>query len=256
MAHYKLEPWLQYRNNIHDFLNLMPDRNMAHAHFEVDITKMAGLIAERKLRVHSTLSHLAYLLWCYAQAVKQHPNMQAIPYKKQCYLFEDVDISMIFEKTTPQGQKVPAPYIFRAAQNKSFEELLTELVAANDRPFDEFGIKKRSVFYQRLPAFMRRFLLRRAVRHPLRWKEALGTVAFTTLGMSIRNRKFWPVPIGPYACMLAAGSEFSFPDNRRGWCLCLNLDHALNDGAPAVRFGRTFIQLVESAEGLLSHDAR
>jgi pyruvate/2-oxoglutarate dehydrogenase complex dihydrolipoamide acyltransferase (E2) component len=82
----------------------------------------------------------------------------------------------------------------------------------------------------------------------------LGTVAFTTLGMTIRNRKFWAVPIGPYGCMLAAGSAFTNSEKRMGWCLTLNLDHVINDGAPAVRFGRTFIQLVETAEGLLANE--
>jgi pyruvate/2-oxoglutarate dehydrogenase complex dihydrolipoamide acyltransferase (E2) component len=254
MNKFHLKPWLQYRNNITDFLNLRPDRNMAQANFEVDISKMSAIIAERNVRVHSTLSHLAYLLWCYAQAVKQHPEMQWMKHKKQLFVFDDVDISMIFEKSTSDNHKVPAPYIFRAAQNKSYDELLKELVIANNMTLDELQMRKKSTIFKALPGFMRLFILRKALSHPLKWKEALGTVAFTTLGMTIRNRKFWAIPIGPYGCMLAAGSSFSYKDergSRNGWCLTINFDHNLNDGGPAIRFGRTFIQLLESAEGLI-----
>lgn len=255
MNSYAVKPWLQYRNIISDFLNLHPDRNMVHANFEVDISKMSGLIAERKARVHTNLCHLAYLLWCYAQAVKQHPEMQGMKYKNKLFVFDDVDISMIFEKTTPEGQKVPVPYIFRGSQNKTYDELLLELVSINSKTLGEMYLRKKSSFYKMLPQFLRLFILRRALSHPLKWKEALGTVAFTTLGMTIRNRKFWPVPIGPYGCMMAAGSAFSHKDERgrrEGWCLTFCFDHDINDGAPAIRFGRTFIQLMESAGGLIS----
>ena len=243
MNKFTTKKWSPYRDTITDFLNLRPDRNMAQANFEVDISKMTDIIDERKIGVHSSLSHLAYLLWCYAQAIKKHPEMQWMKYGKKLFVFEDVDISMIFEKTTADNQKVPAPYIFRAAQNKSFEELLEELISTNNKTLEELQLRKKSKFFKMLPEFMRLYILRRALRHPLKWKQALGTVAFTTLGMTIRNRRFWAIPIGPYGCMVAAGSAYSYKDEngrRTKWCLTINFDHNLNDGGPLIRFGKTF----------------
>jgi pyruvate/2-oxoglutarate dehydrogenase complex dihydrolipoamide acyltransferase (E2) component len=92
------------------------------------------------------------------------------------------------------------------------------------------------------------YLLKKALSNPLKWKENLGTVAFTTLGMIIRNRRMYPVPIGPYSCMLAAGSSYHEKVDGKSiskWCMVLNLDHNIIDGAPAVRFGKTFMALVE-----------
>lgn len=254
MNNHQEKPWLPYRNDIIDFLNLGKDRNYAHANFEIDITKMAMLISERKYRIHTTLCHLAYLLWCYGQAIKQHPEMQAMKKGKKIILFEDVDISMIFEKETEDGRKVPVPYIFRSIQNKNFDEILQELVGVESKSLDDLIRRKKSNFFRSLPQWLRLAILKKALSDPFKWKEALGTVAFTTLGMTIRNRKFWPIPIGPYVCMMAAGSSYSIKDihgqNKTYWCLCFNFDHNMSDGAPAIRFGRTFMNLIESASGL------
>ena len=250
---YTEKPWLPYRDSIVDFLKLGGERNMAHANFEVEISKMTEAISQRKLKVHSGISQLAYLLWCYGQAVARHPEMQGIKKGKKLIIFDDVDVSMIFEKETPNGIKVPIPYIFRAIQKKSFNEILQEFIKAEGMSLEQLHIRKKSKFFQSLPAAVRQWILKRALSNPNKWKEALGTVAFTTLGLIVRNRKFWPIPIGPYGLMMAAGSSYSVQDlngKRTYLCMVVHFDHNLVDGAPAVRFGKTFMNLIESAEGL------
>ena len=254
MNTYKEIPWPVYRNDIIDFLNLRKDKNHANALFEVDITKITKIISERRLKESTTMAMIAYLLWCYGQAIIKHPEIQGFKKGKKLILFDDVDISMIFEKTLPDGRKVPVPYIFRSVQQKSFDEINAELNSLKDKDLSELNKRKKSPLFRALPSFIRIFILKILLRDPMRSKQLLGTVAFTTLGMTVRNRKFWPVPIGPYPCSIASGASY----RKKGangeetiWCLAISFDHNVNDGAPAVRFGQTLINLLESGEGLL-----
>lgn len=245
---YKTIDWPSYRNDIVDFLDIDNRRNHAQAMFEVDITKLNEQIAKRPERMYSVTFQLAHVLYCYARAIQEHPEMQSRLYKKKLYLFDDVDISMIFEKTAPNGMKVPVPYVFRSAQKKTYTEILNELQWANEAEMHEIYKSKKSTWLRKLPKFLRMYLLKKTLSNPLKWKENLGTVAFTTLGMIIRNRRMYPVPIGPYSCMLAAGSSYHEKVDGKSvskWCMVLNLDHNIIDGAPAVRFGKTFMALVE-----------
>ena len=245
---YTTQDWPAYRNDIVDFLDIDDRRNHAQAMFEVDITKLNEQIAQRPERLHTGTFQLAHILFCYARSVADHPEMQARLYKKKLYFFEDVDVSMIFEKVTPKGVKVPVPYIFRGLQRKSFDEILKELQWANEAAMHEIYQPKKAAWLRSLPKFIRMFLLRRALAHPLKWKENLGTVAFTTLGMTVRNRQMYPVPIGPYSCMLAAGSSYHQKVDGKivtQLCIVLNFDHNILDGGPAVRFGRTFMAMME-----------
>ncbi len=246
---YKEKPWHSYRDGIVDFLNLRKSGNPAHASFEVDFTRATNIISERRKQGDKSNSTIAYLLWSFAQSVKQHPNMQGIKKNKKIILFDDVDIAMMFEKELPDGEKVPVPYIFRAMQNKSYTDICKELVNVKNKDISEFNRKKKSTLFKGLPGFMRVFILKSIIKDPLKRKTALGTVAYSTLGFSIRNRKFWPVPIGPYPCAIGSGSTYTEGEKIK-WCLTISFDHDMNDGAPVVRFGQTFINLMESGEGL------
>ena len=128
------------------------------------------------------------------------------------------------------------------------DEILKELQWVNEAPMHEMYQPKKSSWLRSLPKFIRMYLLRRALANPLKWKENLGTVAFTTLGMTVRNRQMYPVPIGPYSCMLAAGSSYHQKVDGKivtQLCIVLNFDHNILDGGPAVRFGRTFMAMME-----------
>jgi pyruvate/2-oxoglutarate dehydrogenase complex dihydrolipoamide acyltransferase (E2) component len=250
---YKEIEWPAYRSDIIDFLNLRKDQNHASAIFEVNITKASEIISGLSKHGSITNAMIAYLLWCYGQAVKKHPEMQATKKGKKLILFDDVDVTMIFEKSLPDGKKVPVPYIFRSVQNKTYTDLNTELTGLKDKDLSELSKRKKSAFFRALPEFARLLILKTLLQDPTRRKEALGTVALTTLGMTVRNRKFWPVPIGPYPCMISSGASYRRPGaggEETVWCLTITFDHNLNDGAPAVRFGQSLITLLESGEGL------
>ena len=162
-VNFKTIDWPSYRNDIVDFLDIDNRRNHAQAMFEVDITKLNEQIAKRPERMYSVTFQLAHVLYCYARAIQEHPEMQSRLYKKKLYLFDDVDISMIFEKTAPNGMKVPVPYVFRSAQKKTYTEILNELQWANEAEMHEIYKSKKSTWLRKLPKFLRMYLLNNSV---------------------------------------------------------------------------------------------
>jgi pyruvate/2-oxoglutarate dehydrogenase complex dihydrolipoamide acyltransferase (E2) component len=195
-------------------------------------------------------SIMPYMLWCIGQATKEHPEMHAIKKNNKLIIFEDVDISMMIEKTTNAENKMPVPYIFRGVQNKSYEEIRKELKEAKEKDFKELSKRrKKSKIYKMLPAFVRLFILKKILSDPFRGKNALGTIALTSLGKFVKNRKFWPIPISPYPCSIATGSIFSEESKgieKKTLCLTIIVDHNIIDGGPAARFSQTLIDYLEN----------
>ena len=253
MNSYKEIPWLTYRNDIIDFLNLGKDRNPVYGLLEVDITKVSHIFSEREKQGNKSNSIITYLLWCFGQAVKSHPEIQAIKKGDKLILFDDVDIAMMVEKSLREEKKIPVPHIFRSVQNKSYHEINDELQNVKNRGFNEVRKRKKSPIFSALPNFMRLFILRRLLKSPVKSKEAFGTVALTSLGMVMDNRRFWPIPIGPYPCTIASGGTYTKRETdgeKIMLCLTFCIDHNLTDGAPGTRFSKTLINLLESGEGL------
>lgn len=251
MNTYKELPWHPIRNDVKDFLDLSRDRNIIYAMSEIDITKIHNIFEERKKTGNEANSLVTYLLWCYGQAIKKHPEIHAMKIGKKVILFDNVDIAMMIEKDLPNGKKLPFPYIFRGVQNKSYAELNTELRKVKEQNLETLVKKKKSLIIRWLPRFLRMYLIKKRLKsNPLIAKEVLGTVAMTSLGMVLKDRRFWPIPLGPFPCILGSGATFT-DGEKKFLCITIGLDHNLIDGAPGARFGQTLIDLMESAEGLV-----
>jgi len=255
---YKVKEWPSYRNDIIDFLSLSKDRNPIVGIFELDITKASAIFDEQQdEQKNEPNSIMAYLLWCIGQAIKAHPEVQAMKKGNEIILFDDVDISMMIEKDTGVkngNQKMPVPYIFRKVQSKSYKEVNQELQDAKSKDFKTLNKRrKKSKLYKKLPRFIRLAILKKALSDPFKSKKALGTTALTSLGMFVKNRKFYPIPIVPYSCGVAAGSIYSTKEGeqiKKNMCITVTVDHNIVDGGPASRFTQTLFDIVEKAEGL------
>lgn len=247
---YKVQQWPSYRNDINDFINLSKDRNPTYGLFEIDITNTMAALENEKLQAGESSSLMSYLLWCIGQATKKHPEVQAIKKNNKLIIFEDVDISMMIEKTTEEENKMPVPYVFRGVQNKSYKEIRKELNEAKQKDFKELSKRrKKSKLYKMMPAFIRLFILKKILSDPFRAKNALGTIALTSLGKFVKNRRFWPIPISPYACSIASGSIYTKESEgieKKFLCLTIIVDHNIIDGGPAARFSQTLIDYLEN----------
>jgi pyruvate/2-oxoglutarate dehydrogenase complex dihydrolipoamide acyltransferase (E2) component len=244
------------RRAVKDFLDLAQGKNFAHGMTEVDVTEVLKALHARKMAGLKSHSLVAHTIWAYGRAVADHIALQGIPTGGESVVFEDVDVATMVEKELPEGGTVPYPYILRGAQRKSFEGIVAELEQAKSYSLKDAQKAKATTRIDFLPRFLRLWVMRRALNDPMKYKAALGTVALTTLGMVMRNRRWWPVPIGPHAISIGTGATFKRNDSdgeKDILCVSLRFDHDLMDGGPVTRFGASFVNYLESSNHLELH---
>lgn len=232
---------------------------MIHGLLEVDVSRARAALREQKAKTEEALSFTALLATCLAKAVEEDKAVQAFRQgSKRLLLFEDGGITTRIEREV-DGQKYVIPSIIRAAQRKSFREIHDEIRAA--QVADRRAALTQFRLFSFLPsAFSRPFvwaftLLGR--RYPRLWKEAMGTVGITSVGM-VGNGAGWGIPASsPTALMITVGGIGNKPVIVDGHMLVraylsptISVDHDLIDGAPAARFTQRLKELIESGYGL------
>jgi len=175
--------------------------------------------------------------------------------RKRLVLFDDVDIVTRIEREVA-GQKLVIPYMIRAANRKSFRQQHAEIRAAQLS-----DVKRQLTQFRFLPtALFRPFASAIAwigVWRPRLWKQLIGTVGVTSVGM-FGKEAGWGIPASaPTALMVTVGGigqKLAMVDGRivthEYLSLTISVDHELVDGAPAARFTQRLRELIESGYGL------
>ncbi len=179
-------------------------------------------------------------------------------------MFEDVDISIVVEKTV-DGSRVPLPYVIRKADKKTLCEIQDEIESAKSQPVESEGNyvlgEEQSTLgmklFVRLPQWLRLTLMRLLVlNHPQRVKDMMGTVMITTAGM-IGHTRGWIMPFGMHPLCLAFGSLNEQAAVYRGQIqkreilhLTVLIDHDVIDGVPAARFVDDLVKKLQVGFGL------
>lgn len=229
---------------------------LIHGLIEVDVTRARAALREHKMKSGESLSFTAFLATCLGKAVGEHSAVQAFRLgRKQLILFKDVDISTRIEYGVA-GQKYVVNYIIRAANRKTVRELHNEIRAAQTadvrRRLNRFWFMPTWFFGTFAWAFA---LIAR--RRPQIWKQAMGTVGITSVGM-FGSGAGWGIPASsPSALMVTVGgigekqvAVDGRVDVHEYLCLTVSVDHNLVDGAPAARFSQRLKELIESGYGL------
>ncbi len=93
-------------------------------------------------------------------------------------------------------------------------------------------------------------------RSPRLRKKYRGTVALTTVGMFMQGAG-WGIPLPDHSLWMTVGGIGEKPGIvdghiviREYLSLTISFDHDIVDGAPAARFTRRLIELIESGYGL------
>jgi chloramphenicol O-acetyltransferase len=232
---------------------------MIHGLLEVDVTMPRAILREYKSMTGETLSFTAFLIVCLAKAVDEHKAVQAIRWGgARLILFDDVDVCTRIERNVA-GQKYVVPYIVRAANYKSFRQLHDEIRTA--QRVDAQSLLKRFQMFSLLPTALYKSFVSGFTRlgrwRPRLWKETMGTVGITSVGMFGAGAG-WGIPASsPTALMLTVGGigeKQVVVDGKSSIRECLSLtisvDHDLVDGAPAARFAQRLKELIESGYGL------
>lgn len=221
-ATYRIVPMPPDRRNTADYLDLYWWKHTIYALLEVDVTDARALIAAYESRSGEAISFTGYLTHCLARAVAEDTSVQACRQgRRNLAVFDDVDVFLPVERET-DGATVAVPHIIRAANRKELIEIHREIRAAQTGP---------------VPA---------------------GTVGVTALGMAGRRGGWGLAPAGQ-SLLLVVGGIGRKPgvvgdrvEPRDILDVTLAFDHDVVDGAPAARFVRRLVDLVESGYGL--HD--
>jgi pyruvate/2-oxoglutarate dehydrogenase complex dihydrolipoamide acyltransferase (E2) component len=255
---HRVEPFSLARRQQIDWLELGHRRHTMHALLEVDVTEARRSIREYRSKTGASLSFTAFVVWCLARAIDGDRRMHAYRQGRgRLVLFEEVDVTVLVERRA-EGERVPVPYVLRAANTKGLAEIDAEIRTVQGKPATPAVTGARWLrLWLLLPGFLRRFFWAALLANPHRRKRLGGTAVVTSLGMFGRGPA-WGIPVTFYTLCLTVGGIARKPgvvragrgeeriEVREYLSLTLSLDHDVIDGAPAARFVTRLKELIEA----------
>lgn len=247
------------------WLNALDLSGPAHRMYgllEVDVTVARQFIAEHKARTGETLSFTGFLVFCLARAVAENKAVQAyLKGRNQLVMFDDVDVGLMVEHTAG-GKGALMGHIIRGANRKTYREIHQEIRSVQSEPVPPSrGMPTWFRSAMLLPWPLSRLFL--AVLHtamrrdPTISASMAGTVGVTAVGMFGKGHSGWGIASTGHSLGLVVGSTAWKPavvdgciEPREILNLTVLFDHDIIDGAPAARFTRRLVELIESGYGL------
>lgn len=238
------------------------DKHSMYGLLEVDVTGARQFIAEHTARTGEVLSFTGYLVFCLAQAVEENKDVQACRKgRNQLVVFDDVHVGIMVERTIGE-QRVLMGEVIRGANHKTYREIHEQIRAAQTSlPSASSRAASWIQSAMLLPwplSWLSGALLRAVLRRdPAIGAAAAGTVGISSIGMFGGGRRGWGIAPTMHPLDLIVGSTAWKPavvDGRIEPREILNLtvvfDHDVIDGAPAARFARRLVELIERGYGL------
>jgi pyruvate/2-oxoglutarate dehydrogenase complex dihydrolipoamide acyltransferase (E2) component len=227
-------------------------KNTIHSISEVDISIPRNRINDYYIKTGTKLSFTAYIVACLANTIKDFPQLNSFIRRRKHILLDDVTISVLTERTI-NGEKVPEPLAIKAAQNKTYLEIHTEIREAQLNQSEKLGALQNNAWFNLIPAFLLKLFIRLADSN-IKMAKAYGKVGVTAVGM-FSKEAFWFIPHGSTTVLLTIGSITKKVVEENGGfmtkehlCLTASLDHDIVDGAPASRFMNDLIQCIKSGD--------
>lgn len=259
----------------HHIIDLSPGRRIwlntldiswpAHSIYgllEVDVTLVRRFIEEHKERTGETLSFTGYLTYCLSRAVAEDKSIQSyLIGRKKLVLFDDVDVGLMIEGKSGDKRSLMG-YVVRAANNKTFRQIHDEIRAVQNAPVPA---------HHGMPDWYRRVMLlpwplsgltKAVVRAVMRRVPTIpvamgGTVGITSVGLFGGGHSGWGLTPTTQSLALVVGGISWKPavidgrvEPRELLDLTIMFDHDIVDGAPAARFTRRLVEMIESGYGL------
>jgi pyruvate/2-oxoglutarate dehydrogenase complex dihydrolipoamide acyltransferase (E2) component len=233
---------------------------------EVDVTAARKFIQEHKTRTSESLSFTAFLAVCLGRAVEEHKEVQAcLKGRRQLMVFDDVNIGLMVEHKAGEKGALMG-HVIQAANRKTYREIHDEIRSVQSGPLPQGrGMPKWFRSAMLLPWPFSRILMavirwnRR--RDPMIFVSMGGTVAITSVGLFGGGHSGWGLTPSPQSLGLVVGGITWKPaviegriEPREILNLTVVFDHDIVDGAPATRFTRRLVELIESGHGLVGMD--
>ncbi|UCC20474.1 MAG: 2-oxo acid dehydrogenase subunit E2 [Promethearchaeota archaeon] len=264
IGHYEISEFPKERIPTLDFLSLGDYKHYVKGLFEFDVTDARNKIREHEKNTYKKISFTAWLLKCIGQAASEFKEVHSMMLgKKKIIKFDDVDISIVVEKNIG-GIKTPIPLVIRQTNNKTVIQISDEIREAQSKEVSEatvlgnHDLKNDVKTYVSLPKFLRKFILRRKFKDPIKVKQIMGTIIVTSVGMYSKFHG-WPIPTTYHPLAFGVGSIIKKPgivndkvEIREYLAMSILINHDVVDGAPATRFISRLGELIESEFGLLN----
>jgi pyruvate/2-oxoglutarate dehydrogenase complex dihydrolipoamide acyltransferase (E2) component len=229
---------------------------------EVDVTVARQFIAEHKACTGETLSFTGFLVACLARAVDEDKSVQAyLKGHKQVIVFDDVNVGIMIEGKVGEKRALMG-HVIRRANRKTFRAIHDEIRSVQSAPVPpRRGMPTwyRSAMLLPWPlSKLIKALLRMIMQRDPTIPVALaGTVGITSVGMFGGSHSGWGLTPSAQSLALVVGGTAWKPaivegriEPREILNLTVMFNHDVIDGAPATRFTRRLVELIESGYGL------
>jgi hypothetical protein len=228
---------------------------------EVDVTVLRRFIAAHQAQTGETLSFTGFLAFCLAHAVDENKAVQTyMKGHKQLAIFDDVDVGLMIERQVGASRELTG-YVVRGANRKTYLEIHQEIRSAQSTsPSDgEMPAWFRTAMllpwpFSRMVSALLAWATRRDPSIPV---SMAGTVGITAVGMFGKGHTGWGLEPTRHSLDLIVGTTTLKPavvegrlEPREILHLTLVFDHHVIDGAPATRFTRRLVELIETGYGL------
>lgn len=258
IGEYDKKPLSLFRKMLTDTLVLANERHTIKALIEMDVTDTRKAIKNYRKHTGKDLSLFIYITKSIAQAISENPEVQCMIKGNKIITFKDVDISVSVEKSF-NDERIPVLHIIRKANEKSLEEIQTEIKAVQEQPVmktlqGQDRLSKLVMFMMKFPKFIRMIFWKMILNNPFNIKKHLGTTGFTSVGM-FGKVSGWPISLSHFTVAFVMGGVTRKPvlfkgkiEPRDMLTLTIAFDHDTIDGAPASRFTNRLVRLVERRE--------
>ena len=243
-------------------MDLSGPTHWMYALLEVDVTVVRQFIAEHKALTGEALSFTGFLVYCLARAVDENKEVQAyLKGRNQIVLFDDVNVGVMVEHKDRQKGALMG-HIIQAANRKAYRQIHQEIRTVQSEPVPASrGMPTWFRYSMLLPwplsKLVKALMAFATRRDPTIRVATSGTVFVTAVGMFGKGHSGWGIATTPHSLGLVVGSVTSKPavvegriEPREILNLTVLFDHDVVDGAPATRFVRRLVELIESGHGL------
>ncbi len=233
---------------------------------EVDVTVARQFMAEHKARSGEALSFTGYLVYCLARAVDENKEVQAyLKGRRQIVLFDDVNVGVMVERQDGEKRALMG-HIIQGANHKTYRQIHEEIRRVQTEPVPASRgmpswFRSAMMLPWPLSKLVKALMAFATRRDPAIRVSASGTVFVTAVGMFGKGHSGWGITTTPHSLGLVVGSLAWKPavvegriEPREFLNLTVVIDHDVVDGAPATRFTRRLMELIESGEGMDESD--
>jgi pyruvate/2-oxoglutarate dehydrogenase complex dihydrolipoamide acyltransferase (E2) component len=242
--------------------NLYWGKHFMYGLLEVDVTVARKFIEEYRAQTGELLSFTGYLTYCLARAVDENKDVQAYKKgRKQLVLYDDVDVALMIEQKVGDKRALMG-HVIREANHRTYREIHDEIRAVQSKPTPASRgmppwLHKAMLLPWPLSSLFNWLLDLAVHRDPTIFTSMAGTVSVTAVGMFGQGQSGWGlVPLTNGLNLIVGGIAWKPAviegriEPRQMLNLTVMFDHDIIDGAPAARFTRRLVELIESGCGL------